>query len=122
MKHSEAFEKLVAEVMPRIKEISIEEVLEKQKTEHAFVLIDVREDHEWQQGRLPGSIHLGRGILARDIEKVVADKSTEVVLYCGGGFRSALSADNMQKMGYVNVLSMAGGIRGWRERQLPEVK
>ncbi|MBN8659526.1 MAG: sulfurtransferase [Candidatus Melainabacteria bacterium] len=122
MKHSEAFEKLVAEVMPRIKEISIEEVLEKQKSEHAFVLIDVREDHEWQQGRLPGSIHLGRGILERDIEKVVADKSTEVVLYCGGGFRSALSADNMQKMGYVNVLSMAGGIRGWRERQLPEVK
>ncbi len=108
--------------MPRIKEISIEEVLEKQKSEHAFVLIDVREDHEWQQGRLPGSIHLGRGILERDIEKVVADKSTEVVLYCGGGFRSALSADNMQKMGYVNVLSMAGGIRGWRERQLPEVK
>jgi rhodanese-related sulfurtransferase len=122
VKHSEAFEKLVAEVMPRIKEISIEEVLEKQKSEHAFVLIDVREDHEWQQGRLPGSIHLGRGILERDIEKVVADKSTEVVLYCGGGFRSALSADNMQKMGYVNVLSMAGGIRGWRERQLPEVK
>lgn len=122
MKHSEAFEKMVAEVMPRIKEISIEEVLEKQKSEHAFVLIDVREDHEWQQGRLPGSIHLGRGILERDIEKVVADKSTEVVLYCGGGFRSALSADNMQKMGYVNVLSMAGGIRGWRERQLPEVK
>ncbi|MBX9941358.1 MAG: hypothetical protein K2Y32_18995 [Candidatus Obscuribacterales bacterium] len=122
MKHSEAFEKLVAEVMPRIKEISIEEVLEKQKSEHSFVLIDVREDHEWQQGRVPGSIHLGRGILERDIEKLVADKSTEVVLYCGGGYRSALSADNMQKMGYVNVLSMAGGIRGWRERQLPEVK
>lgn len=122
VKHSEAFEKLVAEVMPRIKEISIEEVLEKQKSEQPFVLIDVREDHEWHEGRVPGSIHLGRGILERDIEKLVADKSTEVVLYCGGGYRSALSADNMQKMGYVNVLSMAGGIRGWRERQLPEVK
>lgn len=122
MKHSEAFEKIVAEVKPRIKEVTIDDVLSWQAAKEDFVFMDVREDHEWQAGRAQGSIHLGRGILERDIEKVVEDKARKVVLYCGGGYRSALAADNMQKMGYTNVLSMAGGIRAWRERNLPEEK
>ncbi|MBI5173696.1 MAG: sulfurtransferase [Candidatus Melainabacteria bacterium] len=122
MKHSEAFEKIVAEVKPRIKEVTIDDVLSWQAAQEDFVFMDVREDHEWQQGRASGSIHLGRGILERDIEKVVEDKGKKVVLYCGGGYRSALAADNMQKMGYTNVLSMAGGIRAWREHNLPEEK
>ncbi len=122
MKHSEAFEKIVAEVKPRIKEVTIDDVLSWQAAKEDFIFMDVREDHEWQAGRAQGSIHLGRGILERDIEKVVEDKGKKVVLYCGGGYRSALAADNMQKMGYTNVLSMAGGIRAWRERNLPEEK
>ena len=122
MKHSEAFEKIVAEVKPRIKEVTIDDVLSWQTAQEDFVFMDVREDHEWREGRACGSIHLGRGILERDIEKVVEDKAKKVVLYCGGGYRSALAADNMQKMGYTNVLSMAGGIRAWRERNLPEEK
>ena len=120
MKHSEAFEKIVAEVKPRIKEVTIDDVLSWQAAQEDFVFMDVREDHEWREGRACGAIHLGRGILERGIEKVVEDKAKKVVLYCGGGYRSALAADNMQKMGYTNVLSMAGGIRAWRERNLPE--
>jgi rhodanese-related sulfurtransferase len=120
MKHSEAFEKLVAEVMPRIKEITIEDVRKKQGAGEQFHFIDVREDNEFAAGRATGAMHVGRGILERDIEKHVPDKGDEIVLYCGGGYRSALAADNLQKMGYTNVLSMAGGIRGWRERGLPE--
>jgi len=120
--HSEAFEKLVAEIKPRITEISIDQVLQYQKNKRDFHFIDVREDHEWVEGRAQGAEHLGRGIIERDIEKVVPDKNKLIVLYCGGGYRSALSADNLQKMGYTKVLSMAGGIRAWRERQLPEDK
>jgi rhodanese-related sulfurtransferase len=82
--------------------------------------IDVREDHEWEAGRIPGSRHLGRGIIERDIEGLVPDYAAEIVLYCGGGYRSALAADNLQKMGYQNVISMAGGIRAWREAGLEE--
>lgn len=122
MKHSEAFEHLVAEVKPRIREISIEEVLDWQARGEGFHFIDVREDHEWAEGRAAGAVHVGRGILERDIEKVVPDRQAPIVLYCGGGYRSALSADNLQKMGYKNVWSMAGGIRGWRERGLAEEK
>ena len=81
-----------------------------------FVLIDVREDNEFAKDHLPGAIHLGKGIIERDIEQRVPDLDTEIVLYCGGGFRSALTADNLQKMGYRNVISMDGGIRGWREK------
>jgi len=120
--HSEAFEKLVAAIKPGITEVTIDQVLEFQKQNRDFVFIDVREDHEWSEGRAKGSMHLGRGIIERDIEKVVPQKDKEIVLYCGGGYRSALSADNLQKMGYTNVLSMAGGIRAWREKQLPEDK
>jgi rhodanese-related sulfurtransferase len=120
MKHSEAFEKLVAEVKPRIKEITVDEVRQKQDAGENFLLIDVREDHEWEQGRAQGAMHVGRGILERDIEKHVPDRDSEIVLYCGGGYRSALAVDNLQKMGYRKVLSMAGGMRGWRDKGLPE--
>jgi rhodanese-related sulfurtransferase len=93
-----------------------------QKAGRNFLLIDVREDHEWQDGHAAGAMHLGRGILERDIEKVEPAYNREIVLYCGGGYRSAMAADQMQKMGYTNVFSMAGGIRAWREAGLPEEK
>lgn len=122
MKHTDAFERLVAEIKPNIREISIDEVLAKQERKDKFRLVDVREDHEWTEGKVPGAEHIGRGILERDIEKHIPDYNEEIVLYCGGGYRSAMSAYNIQKMGYTNVLSMAGGMRGWRERNLPEDK
>lgn len=120
MKHSRAFEKLVAEVKPRITEISVTEVANKIKTGDGFAFIDVREDHEWQTERAKGAFHLGRGILERDIEKYVPDFDREIVLYCGGGYRSALAADNLQRMGYIRVKSMQGGFRAWKEAQLPK--
>lgn len=111
--HSPGFLKIVEDAKKRIREISIAEVREKFKRGDRFHFIDVREDHEWNAGHIEGAIHLGRGILERDIEAKIPDHSTEIVLYCGGGFRSALSADNLMKMGYKNVLSMDGGYRGW---------
>ena len=120
MKHSAAFEKLCLDAKSRIEEIAIDQVRQKQAAGESFHLLDVREDHEWAQGRIPGSRHLGRGIIERDIEDLIPDHDAEIVLYCGGGYRSALAADNLQKMGYRRVLSMAGGIRGWREAGLPE--
>ncbi len=119
MKHSEAFEKLCEDAKSRIREIAIEEVKRKQDAGGEFLFIDVREDHEWNQGHAAGARHLGRGIIERDIENTAPDKDAEIVLYCGGGFRSALSADNLQKMGYANVYSMAGGIRAWKEAGYP---
>lgn len=118
MKHSERFEKLVAAVKSHIQEIGIKEVLAKQKAKEPFYFIDVREDHEWNAGHAAGAQHLGRGILERDIEKLIPDLNAEIVLYCGGGYRSALSADNLQAMGYTRVLSMAGGFRAWTEQGL----
>jgi len=122
MKHTEAFERLVAGVKPSIREISIEEVRAKQARKENFHFVDVREDHEWEAGRAQGASHIGRGILERDIEGIIPDYGAEIVLYCGGGYRSALAAFNIQQMGYTNVLSMAGGIRRWRELNLPEDK
>ncbi len=122
MKHSEGFERLVSEVKPRIREIACQEVRAKQDNGESFHFIDVREDHEWEKGRAAGSVHIGRGILERDIENAIPDFDAEIVVYCGGGYRSALSADNLQRMGYKRVLSMAGGIRSWRELGLPEDK
>jgi rhodanese-related sulfurtransferase len=119
MKHSIAFEKLCDDAKSRIREITVEEVKRKLDAGEKFRFIDVREDHEWQQDHAAGAEHLGRGVIERDIEKVAPDKEAEIVLYCGGGFRSALAADNLQKMGYTNVLSMAGGIRALREAQYP---
>lgn len=122
MKHSEAFVRLVDDAKTRVKEISPEDVLEKQKNGESFFFVDVREDREWNDGHAKGAMHMGRGVIERDIEKNIPSKSDLVVLYCGGGFRSALAADNIQKMGYSNVLSMAGGMRLWRERNYPEEK
>jgi rhodanese-related sulfurtransferase len=119
MKHSEAFEKLCEDARSRVREISVDEVKRKLDARETFRLIDVREDHEWRQDHAAGAEHLGRGIIERDIEKTAPDKDAEIVLYCGGGFRSALAADNLQKMGYTNVLSMAGGIKAWREANFP---
>ncbi|RTL02065.1 MAG: sulfurtransferase [Proteobacteria bacterium] len=119
MQHDPDFETLVNEIRPQIKEYTIEEVQDKFANGDQFVFIDVREDHEWSAGHIPHAIHVGRGILERDIATKVANKDIEIVLYCGGGFRSALSAYNLQKMGYKNVSSMDGGIRGWKERNLP---
>ena len=120
MKHSKAFEDLVTQVMSSIKEIAPPEVVKSLDSGEPLEFIDVREDHEWIEGHARGAKHLGRGIIERDIEKLVPDKERTVVLYCGGGYRSALAADNLQKMGYKNVLSMQGGIRLWRELGLPE--
>jgi rhodanese-related sulfurtransferase len=119
MKHSEAFEKLCEDARSRVREITVAEVKRRLDEGENFRFIDVREDHEWQQSHAEGAEHLGRGIIERDIEKTAPDKGAEIVLYCGGGFRSALAADNLQKMGYTNVLSMAGGIKAWREADYP---
>jgi rhodanese-related sulfurtransferase len=117
--HSPRFLKIVEDARSRVNEISLEDV--KSKLDHAetFLLVDVREESEYAADHLPGAVHLGKGIIERDIEKRVPDPATPMVLYCGGGFRSAMAADNLQKMGYTNVLSMQGGIRGWRECAFP---
>jgi rhodanese-related sulfurtransferase len=120
-KHSPAFLKLVESVKPGIRELTVADVKAKLDRGERFHLIDVREDHEWTAGRLPGAAHLGKGIIERDVETRYPDPAAEMVLYCGGGFRSALAADALQKMGYTNVWSMDGGYRGWREAGLPTV-
>lgn len=122
MAHSPEFLKVVNDAKSRIKEYQLDDVLKKFKDGEAFVFVDVREDDEWKAGRAKGAVHIGKGVIERDIEAKVPDKSTELVLYCGGGFRSALAADMLLKMGYTNVSSMDGGMRAWRERGLPEDK
>ena len=120
MKHNEGFLALVNDAKSRVKQIGIEDY--KKMPPEGHVLIDVREDNEWAAGHAAGALHLGKGIIERDIETKVPDKSATLVLYCGGGFRSALAADNLQKMGYTNVISMDGGIRDWREKGYPLTK
>jgi rhodanese-related sulfurtransferase len=117
--HSPRFLQLVDDAKQRIREVTSDEVKTRLDRGEKFLLVDVREESEYAKDHLPGSIHLGRGILERDIEERVADLDSDMVLYCGGGFRSALAADNLQKMGYRNVSSMDGGIRGWREKGFP---
>ena len=114
MKHSTEFIELAEDAKSRVKEISVEEVQERMKT--GASLIDVREDNEWNEEHAKGAIHIGRGILERDIVGKFPDKDAELILYCGGGYRSALAADNLQKMGYTNVLSMTGGWTAYQER------
>ncbi len=116
---SPAYLALVNDAKRRIREFTIEEYLARVRAGEAWILVDIREDHEWQQERIPGAVHIGRGILERDIEARFPDKRTPLVLQCGGGFRTALSADALQRMGYDNVVSLDGGIRGWKERGLP---
>jgi rhodanese-related sulfurtransferase len=117
MDHSKEFLELVNEVMPRVTEVSVMEAMERQTG--GATLIDVREDNEWEAGHARGAIHMGRGVIERDIVHQIPDKDAELILYCGGGFRSALAADNLQKMGYTNVLSMAGGWTAWKESGSP---
>jgi rhodanese-related sulfurtransferase len=115
MKHSEGFLKLVNDAKSRIREVTVAETRQRMDTNKDVRLIDVREDNEWDAGRAAGSTHLAKGIIERDIESAVPDKATEVILYCGGGFRSALAADVLQQMGYTNVFSMAGGWKAWKD-------
>ena len=120
--HGAGFVRLVDDAKTRVREMSVEEVQARLERGEKLHFLDVREDSEWAQDRARGARHLGRGVLERDIEGLVHDKGAEIVLYCGGGFRSALAADNLQKMGYTNVLSMDGGWRGWREAGHPVEK
>ncbi|TMA97587.1 MAG: sulfurtransferase [Deltaproteobacteria bacterium] len=119
MEHSPGFLRLVADAKTRIRETAPEEVRRRQQAGDRFHLVDVREDREWQQGHAPGAVHLSKGIIERDIEKTIPDHDVEIVLYCGGGFRSALAADALQKMGYRRVVSMDGGWRRWTELGYP---
>jgi rhodanese-related sulfurtransferase len=119
MQHSPRFLQIVNDAKKRVRETTVDEIKRRQDRGDRFTLVDVREESEYAKDHLPGAIHLGKGIIERDIEAKVPDTSAEVVLYCGGGFRSALAADNLQKMGYSNVVSMDGGIREWREKKYP---
>jgi rhodanese-related sulfurtransferase len=119
MQHSEGFLKLVNDAKSRVRECSVDDVAAMRSRGDTFMLVDVREDNEWSRGHLPGAVHLGKGIIERDIEAAVPDRRAKLVLYCGGGFRSALAADNLQKMGYTNVISMDGGFKGWQAAGLP---
>ena len=122
MKHSLKFLQIVADAKQRIREVSVADVKAMLDRGGQFHLIDVREESEWAAGHLPGARHLSKGIIERDIETTIPDPRAPMVLYCGGGFRSALAADNLQKMGYTNVASMDGGWRGWIEAGLPVEK
>jgi rhodanese-related sulfurtransferase len=115
MKHSEGFLKLVDDAKSRVREVSVAETQQRMRDDNNVKLIDVREDHEWNDAHAAGSVHLGKGIIERDIETTVPDKDTELILYCGGGYRSALAGDALQKMGYTNVFSLAGGWKAWKE-------
>ena len=117
--HSPRFLQIVEDAKKRVREVTIDEVKAKLDRGEKFLLIDVREESEFAKDHLPNAVHLGKGVIERDVETRVPDLTTPMVLYCGGGFRSALAADNLQKMGYTNVLSMDGGIRGWREKGYP---
>jgi rhodanese-related sulfurtransferase len=119
MQHAPRFLKIVNDAKSRIKETNVDEVKSRLDRGEKFMLVDVREESEFAKDHLPGAIHLGKGVIERDVEARIPDLNTPVVLYCGGGFRSALAADTLQKMGYTSVLSMDGGVRGWREKQFP---
>jgi rhodanese-related sulfurtransferase len=119
MQHSPRFLQIVEDARSRIQETNVDEVKRKLDGGEKFVLVDVREESEFAKDHLPGAIHLGKGVIERDVEIRVPDLNAPMVLYCGGGFRSALAGDNLRKMGYTNVLSMDGGIRAWREKGFP---
>jgi len=121
VKHSPGFLKLVDDAKSRVREIDVDETRRRVASGKAK-LIDVREESEWAAGHALGAEHMGKGVIERDVEERVPDKSTELILYCGGGFRSALSADNLQRMGYTNVASMAGGWRAWQAADNPTEK
>jgi rhodanese-related sulfurtransferase len=120
--HTPAFLALVRDSKQRVRETTIPELKKRLDAKEEFHLIDVREDHEWAAGHIPGAIHLSRGIIERDIESQIPDREAEILLYCGGGYRSALVADNLQKMGYKRVVSVDGGWRGWTGAGFPVEK
>jgi rhodanese-related sulfurtransferase len=117
--HTPAFLKIVDDAKTRIRELSADQVKAKLDRREKFYLVDVREESEWSRDHISGAVYLGRGVIERDIEQRIPDPGAEIILYCGGGFRSALAADNLQKMGYTKVYSMDGGIREWREKRYP---
>jgi rhodanese-related sulfurtransferase len=120
--HPPRFLKIVDDAKQRVRETTVDEIKSRLDRGDKFVLVDVREESEWQKDHLPGAVHMSKGVIERDVEQKVPDLHAEMVLYCGGGFRSALAADNLQKMGYTNVISMDGGVRGWREKGYPMTK
>ncbi|MGO9085805.1 MAG: rhodanese-like domain-containing protein [Candidatus Sulfotelmatobacter sp.] len=120
--HPPRFLKIVDDARKRVRETNVDEVKARMDRGDKFLLVDVREESEFAKDHLPGAIHLGKGVIERDIEARVPELNTEMILYCGGGFRSALAADNLRKMGYTNLISMDGGIRGWREKGYPLTK
>jgi rhodanese-related sulfurtransferase len=122
MAHAAQFLKLVQDAKKHVKETNVADVKKRMDAGEKLLLVDVREDNEWAKGHLPGAVHLGKGIIERDIEQRVPDTGAKLILYCGGGFRSAIAAENLQKMGYTNVESMDGGWKGWLEAGLPTAK
>jgi rhodanese-related sulfurtransferase len=118
-KHSPRFLGIVQDAKSRIRELTVDEVKARLDRGDRFHLVDVREESEWGKDHLPGAVHLGKGVIERDVEQQLPNPDEEIVLYCGGGFRSALAADNLQKMGYSKVFSMDGGIRDWRQKGYP---
>ncbi len=122
MQHSDKFLKIVNDARARVKETTVADVKRRGEAGEKFHLVDVREDSEWAAGHAAGATHLGKGVIERDIERMIPDTNAKIILYCGGGYRSALAADNLQKMGYTNVESMDGGFRAWQEAKLPTTK
>lgn len=120
--HPPRFLKIVDDARTRVRETNVDEVKKRMDRGDRFLLVDVREESEFAKDHLPGAIHMGKGVIERDVEARVPELNAEMILYCGGGYRSALAADNLQKMGYTNVISMDGGIRGWREKGFPLTK
>ena len=117
--HSPRFLKIVEDAKKRVKETTVDQIKARLDRGDQFHLVDVREESEYAKDHLPGAIHLGKGVIERDVEQKLPETGAEIVLYCGGGFRSALAADNLQKMGYTNVISMDGGVREWRDKGYP---
>jgi rhodanese-related sulfurtransferase len=122
MGHAPGFLKLVSDAKKQIRETDVQEVMKQLDAGEKIILVDVREESEWARGHLPGAVYMGKGVIERDIEQKVPDKNAPLVLYCGGGFRSALAAENLQKMGYTNVVSMDGGWKGWVGAGFPTAK
>ena len=122
MAHNPGFLKLVNDSRSKIKELTIDQVVERFKNPKPFFFVDVREDSEWGSSHCKGAVHIGKGVIERDIETEIPEKNAEIILYCGGGFRSALAAEVLQQMGYTNVASMDGGFRGWCQKNLPVEK
>jgi len=120
--HSPRFLKLVEDAKRRVKETTVDEIKARLDRGETLQLVDVREESEYAKDHLPGAVHLGKGVIERDVEQRFPDTTAEIILYCGGGFRSALAADNLRKMGYANVVSMDGGVRGWRDKGFPMTK